>query len=254
MLLSRPEIRAALEAGEIIIDPFDERNLGTASYDVTLGSHFYRERGSQNTMQIGDREVLCPTSFESTPYADVPEKWYPIQDPLWTRGALTTSDTRPAYRSWPPSEGIDMRDEIIWLAPQELILAHTVEFIGSTRGRGGIGITTQMHSRSTTVRMGLDVCGSGGWGDHGFCNRWTMEIRNNLRFHHVPLIVGRRVAQISFFRTEPIEEGADYTSRGKYCTGSVEEMKRDWKPEMMLPRAYKDREVEDTSYQKTFSS
>ena len=56
-LLSRPEILAALEAGDIIIDPFDERNLGTASYDVTIGPHIYRESGAQYITEVAGTDV-----------------------------------------------------------------------------------------------------------------------------------------------------------------------------------------------------
>jgi len=38
-----------------------------------------------------------------------------------------------------------------------------------------------------------------GWGDVGYINRWTMEITNNSRFYAIPLVVGRRIAQIVFF-------------------------------------------------------
>ncbi len=33
----------------------------------------------------------------------------------------------------------------------------------------------------------------------GYINRWTMEITNNSRHYAIPLVVGRRVAQIVFF-------------------------------------------------------
>jgi dCTP deaminase len=37
MILSGEAIRAAVEAGDIVIDPFDERQLGPNSYDFRLG-------------------------------------------------------------------------------------------------------------------------------------------------------------------------------------------------------------------------
>jgi len=254
MLLSKPEIVAALEAREIVIEPVNGRNLGTASYGVTLGPHFYRERGTARTLPVGGIDMLCQQAPKlAHPYDDRPAMYLPYRDHVWGRGELLTKSNwhrSPGVSGW-PLPGCFEDDWIILLAPGELVLAHTIEFIGSTRGCGAIGTTTQMHSRSTTVRMGQDVCGSGGWGDHGYCNRWTMEIKNNLRYHHVPLVVGRRVAQISFFRTETVEDGEDYaTQGGKYCTGAIAEMQEAWKPEMMLPRAYKDREAQDAGYLK----
>jgi deoxycytidine triphosphate deaminase len=70
-----------------------------------------------------------------------------------------------------------------------------------------------------------------------------MEITNNSRHYTIPLVVGRRIAQIIFFYTGEIR-GVDYTALGKYQgTSDVEALKKEWHPEMMLPRLYKDREV-----------
>jgi dCTP deaminase-like len=48
----------------------------------------------------------------------------------------------------------------------------------------------------------IEVCKCAGWGDIGYTNRWTMEITNNSRHYSIPLVVGRRVAQIIFFESE----------------------------------------------------
>ena len=42
MIWSDKKILAAMERGEIVIDPFDRSRLGTNSYDVHLGKHFAR--------------------------------------------------------------------------------------------------------------------------------------------------------------------------------------------------------------------
>lgn len=44
-----------------------------------------------------------------------------------------------------------------------------------------------------------------------------MEITNNSRYYSIPLVVGRRIAQIVFFDTEGIDQ-ASYESSGKYQT------------------------------------
>ena len=62
----------------------------------------------------------------------------------------------------------------------------------------------------------------------------------------MPLVVGRRIAQIVFFET-PELANPDVTyvqSTGKYqTTNDFDELKKSWKPESMLPRMYLDREV-----------
>ena len=42
MIWSDKKILAAMERGEIVIEPFDRANLGTNSYDVHLGKHLAR--------------------------------------------------------------------------------------------------------------------------------------------------------------------------------------------------------------------
>lgn len=72
-----------------------------------------------------------------------------------------------------------------------------------------------------------------------------MEITNNSRHYIIPLVVGRRIAQIIFFDTGPILD-ADYASQGKYqTTTDIKKMKKEWKPEMMLPRLYTDRDIKN---------
>ena len=89
----------------------------------------------------------------------------------------------------------------------------------------------------------IEVCKCAGWGDVGFTNRWTMEITNNSRFYTIPLVVGRRIAQIVFFHVGPVLKN-DYTVTGKYQkTADVKKMKKEWNPLSMLPKLYNDREI-----------
>ena len=100
-----------------------------------------------------------------------------------------------------------------------------------------------MHARSSLGRNFIEVCKCAGWGDVGYINRWTMEITNNSQHYNIPLVVGRRVAQIIFFETGPIL-AADYVKNGKYQSEvSVASLKKSWKPGMMLPRLYLDRDI-----------
>jgi dCTP deaminase len=134
--------------------------------------------------------------------------------------------------------GIDPADLVFLLQPGEFVLAHTREFIGSASPF----ITTKMYARSSSGRNFLEVCRCAGLGDIGYHNRWTLEVVNTSRFHTVPLVVGRRVAQLEFFQVEPVEDL--YSASGKYQTApDLATLKATWKPEDMLPRLYKDREV-----------
>ena len=90
--------------------------------------------------------------------------------------------------------------------------------------------------------MGLEVCRCAGWGDVGYYTRWTMEIVNTSN-SAVILVVGMRIAQMKFYEVDPIEDkelyGADPNRDHYQVAKSVEQLKSEWKPEMMLPRISK---------------
>ena len=217
MALSDRRIREQIRSGNIVIEPFNRSNLATSSYDVSLGEHYFCE-------QKTDRRI-----YNIWDQNETQEAWG------HSRVASLAKDVLPSGRKW---KNIKPTDQVILLEPGETILGHTIEFIG-----GRNCITTMMKARSSMGRNHIEVCKCAGWGDVGFFNRWTMEITNNSRTHSIPLVVGRRIAQIIFFETGPILE-QDYSGSGKYQTGgSLQELKASWKPEMMLPRLHRDREI-----------
>lgn len=222
MALSDKRIIEAMKNGDIVITPFKKENLATSSYDVTLGEMYFREQ----------------------PHAKYHHNIYNIYnkshtDHVWgttPHKAEKASDALKKFNfNW---EGINPNDKIIFLDPGETILAHTNEFIG-----GKHHITTMMKARSSMGRNFIEVCKCAGWGDVGYTNRWTMEITNNSRYYAIPLVVGRRIAQIIFFETGPILND-NYATSGKYqSTDDVKKMIKEWNPLSMLPRLYLDRDI-----------
>lgn len=221
MALSDKTILEQLERGDIVIEPFKRENLATSSYDVSLGEMYFREQKPKNFSTIYNIHNKSHT------------------EKVWGTEPIRAERAGDILNLAPEDmEGIDVDDLVIILEPGETILAHTDEFIG---GRGHI--TTMMKARSSLGRNFIEICKCAGWGDVGYTNRWTMEITNNSRHYSIPLVVGRRIAQIIFFETGPILE-SDYTKAGKYQNGdSIAELKSAWKPESMLPKLYKDREI-----------
>ncbi len=230
MLMTGEEIVQSHRAGEIVIDPFCPDNVNSGSYDVTLGPLYWRQR---KPPFLGEQYVLF--ADHAVPSGAMYNPYNPLDvDAAWE---LHNAEPPPV-----PIEGVGEQDLVIPIGPKEIILTHTLEFIGSTPQPQGTCITTQMHARSSTIRSCIDVCGSGGYGDHSFHNRWTQEITNLSPHYTTYLVVGRRYAQISFWRTAPTQH--NYAQQGKYqADQTLDEMKTSWCPTMLLPRTYQDREV-----------
>src|SRR4051812_9275422 len=66
MLLSDKRIRDAMEEGNIIIEPFEPKQLGTNSYDVRLGPYFFIPNHNMTTVNFTDEEDA--SSFWLGPY------------------------------------------------------------------------------------------------------------------------------------------------------------------------------------------
>ncbi|MDB5194754.1 MAG: dCTP deaminase [Parcubacteria group bacterium] len=221
MALSDRKILEEMKKGDIVIEPFMRENLATSSYDVTLGEYYFREQRPKHLYNIYN---IYDKHHTDHVWGTIPTKAERAKDVF--------QDTKFDY------VGIEPNDKIILLEPGETILAHTNEFIG-----GKHHITTMMKARSSMGRNFIEVCKCAGWGDVGYTNRWTMEITNNSSHYSIPLVVGRRIAQIIFFETGPIIE-SDYTKTGKYQSSTdIKEMKKTWKPESMLPKVYNDRDI-----------
>jgi len=217
---SNSQIKAAVKSGHIIFHPYREEHIAGSSVDVTLGYYFYKQEfqpeaaGVYNPFDEADVARYFKGPLEAMPHAE-----------------------------WCDKNGIKLfanipeDHPIIVLQPGERILGHTHEFIG-IKAPG----TSTMQARSTWGRNGVAVCLDAGWGDPGYINRWTMEIYNMNQHESVVLPVGERVAQLVFYETGPVELEYKKIS-GEYqsaASDNLEDIIKNWSPEQMLPRAYKD--------------
>src|SRR5690349_1010134 len=66
MLLSDKRIMQAMADGNIIIEPFEPRQLGTNSYDVRLGAYYYTPNHNMVTVNFTDEDDA--KSFWLGPY------------------------------------------------------------------------------------------------------------------------------------------------------------------------------------------
>lgn len=216
---SNKQIKQAINYGHIVFHPYNEKHIAGSSVDVTLGHYFYR------TERTKGRPIYNP--FDE---ADVKR---------YFEGALKAVP----HKIWcdengiKPLKGIPLNHPVIPVRPGERILAHTHEFIG-IKAPG----TSTMQARSTWGRNGIAVCLDAGWGDPGYINRWTMEVYNMNQHETVLLPVGERIAQMVFYDTGSVDSEYKNLS-GKYQTNDsldLDMLIKNWRPEHMLPRAFKD--------------
>lgn len=220
---SNIEIVQALDEGHIVCAPFNPKHVSHASLDVTLGHYYFAtEKTGQKTIYNPFAEADVARYFGKAKEA-VPHKAYCEANGL----ALL--------------EGIPDDHPVIPLRPGERILAHTHEFFGITPPGA-----CEVKSRSSWGRNGIAVCFDAGWIDPGYINRLTLEVYNLNQHATVLLPVGERIAQIVFHHTGAVAgnygQGRNSGFSGKYQSGTtLDELIKNWTPELMLPRAYRDK-------------
>jgi len=102
-VLSKPQILKHLKGGNIVIDPFEEKNLNSTSYDVRIGKYIFRQTNLSHT------QVLNPFYEKSVRamYSKL-EIAAPVEN--------ISSKTNPLYN-------LEPNDLIVLIAPGETILA-----------------------------------------------------------------------------------------------------------------------------------
>lgn len=219
---SNTEIKQAIVDDTIVCVPYNEANVSEASLDFTLGHYFFKQEYQEEARVYNPFDKDDVARYFKGPLEAIPHK-------EWC--------DKNGYQLF---ANIPEDHPIIVLRPGERILAHTHEFVG-IRAHGG---ACEVKSRSSWGRNGVAVCFDAGWVDPGYINRITLEIYNLNMHESVVLPVGERIGQLIFHKTGPVE--GDYSDgrggvSGKYQhTNDLAELMRTWKPEDMLPRAYKD--------------
>ncbi|HBO64711.1 TPA: hypothetical protein DD425_01995 [Candidatus Saccharibacteria bacterium] len=237
-IYSDRELKVGLETGHIICDPAPTPEAGAringSSIDVTLGKYFYTagEEGDmglfnpytqEDTYQYFNIDPENPdaSALEAKPWGEVKKK-------------LGHTAVRELAEKLDYIPGIPEHHPMILLRPNERILAHTNEFIGILPPG-----TTSMQARSSFGRIGVSVCYDAGWGDPGFGDRWTKEIKNHNENDFIPLPVGIRDAQIVFMSTGPVQ--TEYaTATGNYQRASFAQARAELEAELGYKINYRD--------------
>ena len=250
-ILSKNKILQEIKNGNIFIYNFNIEQLNTCSYDIVLGNYYFREQnpdkdksciiycaddseddfGNLNTYvqlesPIPDAKPKSKKIHIYNQYnrANVTKKWGSINESISAKQFKENHEVK--------LEGIDDDEHVILIHPGETLLCHSEEFIGGIKN-----VTTMLKGKSSMRRSNITICEDAGWGDIGYCNRWTLEITNKSKYYSTILVVGRPIGQIVFMKTDDCDEC--YTKKGKYQdSGDVYSMIRKWKPTDMLPKSY----------------
>jgi dCTP deaminase len=180
MILSQPDLRDAVERGEIVFDPpIETSQWGEASVDLRLGFSFTKlvaHEGLKVSVARGLREV-----------GDAG---------LWKTKELRERDEMGKLEAYP-------------VEPREFVLGLTHESVRIPRG-----LIARVEGRSTYARMGLSMHQTAPWIQPGWTGRIVLEIMNNgpLTIELTPLL--DRPCQLTFFRlTRELPENLAYGGR-----------------------------------------
>ena len=175
MLLTGPEIKKRMqgENPDIVIKPFDERCLGSNSYDLHLGNTLkvythtiprgmkpaipYKGSPEAHTIRDWFEDSVCYDTYMSHPQEfDVLNPKYLI-DP-----------TNPLHHE---TTDIEILETGILISPYIGYLGSTLEYTEAHN------LFPEIDGKSSTGLKFIVNHHTAGRGDDGFCGQWTLEIR-----------------------------------------------------------------------------
>ena len=172
---------------ELVIEPFNPKNLQPASYDLTLGKKFLRPKtttyeydnfSSQKVQTVSILDIQCMPKVEDFMESFEPEK--------------------------------------VLLKPGQFLLGTTAEYVEIPNG-----IRASIEGKSSLARIGLAPHIAAGYIDPGFCGNITLEFINNGPWTII-LRPGDKIAQIAFaFVDKPSERPYGCPELGSHYQGQT---------------------------------
>jgi len=186
MILNDKKIKEYIKNKKIIVEPFDEKNVGPSSLDLRLGFKF---RVFKNV----DIEAIDPKTYDDLVLFRTETEKYIMHHGMFSDLYILKNPDCP-----------------IIIHPGEFILASIYEYIKLPNN-----IAAQIQGRSSLARLGLIIHTSAGWVDPGYSGHLTLEIVNvnKIPIKIYPLM---KIAQITFFEIEEVEVPYDKRSTSKY--------------------------------------
>lgn len=161
MILTGTEILRLLAKGDIIIDPFDERQLNPNSYNLRLASKLRVYAGWNSEKELRE----------------------------YSKGKVAFPAVTLDCRADNVTYEFEIPEEGFVLYPGKLYLGSTVEYTATDK------YVPMLDGRSSLARLGISVHQTGGFGDVGFRGHWTLEITC---VEPVRIYAGLAVCQIRF--------------------------------------------------------
>lgn len=221
-MLSGLEIKRQIELGNIVIEPFNEKQLNPNSYNIKLGNHLKVYK----VVEYGPDYVQSKISEKMKPYTDKynemcknikkGESFSEEANNDRTKFIEELMEKRSQYESEilreialdPKKDNevidIEIPEEGYVLVPGALYLGTTEEYTET------YGFIPNIDGRSTTGRLGIEIHRTAGFGDNGFKGKWTLEITAT---HPVIVYPGMEIGQLYY---ETIDGDSSMKYNGKY--------------------------------------
>jgi dCTP deaminase len=184
-VLTGPEIQKEVDAGGIVIEPFNENQVNTASYDLRLGG---KVAVYASAVHVGSNELRCGMKRGSWPPAL--EDWLLERTTLTMGKDLSVINEPMDVRRQQHVYEFDMHPEHGWLLKPGIgYLMHTDERIYTER------FIPVLDGKSSIGRLFVVVHVTAGYGDTGFDGQYTLEV---VATHPVVVYPGMRIAQMRF--------------------------------------------------------
>lgn len=221
-MLSGLEIKRQIELGNIKIEPFNEKQLNPNSYNIKLGNHLKiyetTKYGPEYISQLVTEKLEPLWNEFNLQYGDLSSQelydasYNGVRDDfikeLEDKRSLYTKEIVRQIALDPKKDNkvidIEIPEEGFILMPGILYLGTTEEYTET------YGFIPNIDGRSTTGRLGIEIHRTAGFGDNGFCGKWTLEITVT---HPVIVYTGMEIGQLYY---EVIDGDDSMKYHGKY--------------------------------------
>jgi deoxycytidine triphosphate deaminase len=224
-------IASHIKAGNLKISPYDPRRIKEGTIDLTAGPFYYLENPEYDEIGNLENPIHNPASPDSR------QMWSPQHCTM-----LPLRDQcQREHIVYNAQQNIDPEQPVLLIPPGKSILLCSEEFISCSSK-----LELWVAGKSTMGRQRLSPLKDMTYCDPGFAGRVTFCIRNPFDYRHVVIARGWPIAQVSL--RVGLDTGEhNYASRGKYHTAGkcFDDVIKNWTPDKMLPKMWKDFEKEE---------